>query len=169
MAPGIGTLDVDAFLADSVVVADNKIYAQGVGWDTIFSGNFPTRHPRIGVGVILHIPWSATNRMHKFSIQIVDQDGRQISLGDAPPGVNLPDNKVHELVGQFNVGRPPVLVAGDSQIVPIAVNLDGLVFSEPNSYSVLISVDGEIMRRLPLRVRTVVQMAGLQQSVPPTA
>lgn len=169
MASDVDALEVDAFLADSVVVADNKIYVQGAAWDTIFTSNYPTRQPRIGIGVILRIPWSATNRMHKFSIQIVDQDGHQIPLGDAPPGADLPGNKVHELVGQFNVGRPPVLAAGDSQVVPIAVNLDGLMFPGPNSYSALISVDGEVMRRLPIRVRTVVQMQGLQQSVPPSA
>jgi hypothetical protein len=169
MALDVNAVEVDAFLADSVVVADNKIYAQGAGWDTIFTGGFPTKQPRIGVGVILRIPWTATNRMHKFSIQIVDQDGHQIPLGDAPPGANLPDNKVRELTGQFNVGRPPALVAGDSQIVPIAVNLDGLVFSGPNSYSVLITVDDEVMRRLPIRIRTVVQVQGLQQPIPPMA
>ena len=169
MASDIDALEVDAFLADSVVVADNKIYAQGAGWDTIFTSNYPARQPRVGIAVTVRIPWSATNRMHRFSIQIVDQDGHQLPLGDAPPGMNLPENKVHELVGQFNVGRPPMLTAGDSQVVPIAVNLDGLAFSGPDSYSVLISVDGEIMRRLPLRVRTIVQMSGLQQSMPPNA
>jgi hypothetical protein len=167
MTPEVDTLEVDAFLADSVVVADNKIYAQGAGWDTIFTSSYPARQPRIGIAVTVRIPWSATNKIHKFSIQIVDQDGHQISLGDAPPGANLPDNKVHELAGQFNVGRPPVLAAGDSQVVPIAVNLDGLLFSGPNAYAVLIAVDGEVKRRLPLRIRSVVQMQGLQQSVPP--
>jgi hypothetical protein len=169
MASDIDALEVDAFLADSVVVAENKIYAQGAGWDTIFTSNFPVRQPRIGIGVILHVPWSATNRMHNFSIQIVDQDGHQVPLGDAPPGTSLPGNKVHELTGQFNVGRPPTSVAGDSQIVPIAVNLDGLMFSKPNFYSVMIGVDGEVMRRLPIRIRPVVQMPGLQQSIPPSS
>lgn len=105
--------------------------------------------------------------MHKFSIKIVDQDGNNIALGDAPPGANQPDGKVHDLVGQFNVGRPPVLTPGDSQVVPIAVNLDGLVFSGSNSYSVVISVDDKERRRLPIRVRTVVQMPGLQSQPRP--
>jgi len=169
IASDIDAVEADAFLADSVVVADNKIYAQGAGWDTIFANTFPVRHPRLGIGVTLHIPWSATNRMHKFSIQIIDQDGQPFPLGDAPPGANLPDKKLHQLTGQFNVGRPPVLVGGDSQIVPIAVNLDGLTFSGPNSYSVLISVDGVVKRRLPIRVRAVVQMPGFQPTPPPGA
>lgn len=169
MTMDIDTLEVDAFLADSVVVSDNKIYAQGAGWDTIFTGAYPFRQARIGIGVILRIPWSATNQMHKFSIRIVDQDGHKVPLGDAPPGVTLPDGKVHELVGEFNVGRPAVLTAGDSQIVPIAVNLDGLEFAGPNSYSVVISVDNDERRRLPFRVRTVAQMPGFQQPTQPAA
>jgi Family of unknown function (DUF6941) len=169
MTMDIDALEVDAFLADSVVVSDNKIYAQGAGWDTIFTGVYPFRQARIGIGVILRIPWSATNQMHKFSIRIVDQDGHKVPLGAAPPGVTLPDGKVHELAGEFNVGRPAVLTAGDSQIVPIAVNLDGLEFTGPNSYSVVVSVDNDERRRLPFRVRTVVQMPGFQQPTQPAA
>ena len=46
-----------------------------------------------------------------------------------------------------------MLVPGDDQIIPIAVNLDGLEFSEPNAYSVVISIDDTDMRRLPMRVQ----------------
>lgn len=150
----VDDLEIDAFVADSVVVAENKLYAQGAGWDSIFSAKFPLRHPRIGIAVFLRIPWSATNRMHSFSIKIDDQDGNTIPLGDAPPGQGIPTGKIRELRGQFNVGRPPLLSPGDSQVVPIAVNLDGLEFSGPNSYSVVISVDETEMRRLPIRVRS---------------
>jgi len=165
----VDVLEVDAFLADSVVVAENKLYAQGAGWDSIFTAAFPFKQSRVGVGIFLRIPWTATNQMHNFSIKIIDQDGNKIVLGDAPPGANLPDGKVHELTGQFNVGRPPLLSPGDSQIVPIAVNLDGLEFTGPNSYSVIITVDGEDKRRLPMRVRTVVHMPGLAQQSRPGA
>jgi hypothetical protein len=165
----IDELEVDAFLADSVVVAENKLYAQGAGWDGIFTTTFPFKQPRVGIGVFLRIPWTATNKLHNFSIKIIDQDGNRIALGEAPPGTDLPDGKVHELTGQFNLGRPPLLAPGDSQIVPIAVNLDGLEFSGPNSYSVVINVDGADMRRLPMRVRTVVQMPGLAQQARPGA
>ncbi len=153
----LDVLRVDAFLADSVVVAENKLYVQGGGWDSLWTNNFPVRHPRIGIGVVLTVPWSATNQMHTFEVSIVDPNGKPIVLGDAPPGLELPEGKVRELRGQFNVGRPPVLNLGDSQVVPIAMNLDGLMFSEPTTYSVIVSVDGSEMRRLPIRVRSMVQ------------
>jgi hypothetical protein len=165
----VDELEADAFVADSVVVAENKLYAQGAGWDSIITSSFPFKQPRIGIGIFLRIPWTATNQMHTFSIKIVDQDGSKIPLGDAPPGVSLPDGKVHELTGQFNVGRPPLLSPGDSQIVPIAANLDGLEFTRPESYSVVITVDGKDKRRLPIRVRTMVPMPGPAQPSQPAA
>jgi hypothetical protein len=160
-------LEVDAFVADSVVVAESKLYAQGAGWDSIVSAVFPFKQARIGVGILLRIPWTATNQMHMFSIKIVDPDGKKIPLGDAPPGINLPDGKIHELTGQFNVGRPSLLNVGDSQIVPIAVNLDGLEFTEPSSYSAIITVDDVEKRRLPIRIRSMIQMPGLAQTYLP--
>jgi hypothetical protein len=153
-------MQVDAFLADSVVVAEGKLYVQGAGWDSVLSAVFPFRHSRVGIGVILRVPWTKTNQMHSFSVKVVDPDENKIVLGNAPPGTEVPDGKVRELRGQFNVGRPALLNAGDSQVVPIALNIDGLEFQTPNAYSVVISVDDEEMRRLPLRVRTLMQMPG---------
>jgi uncharacterized protein DUF6941 len=157
-------VEVDAFLADSVAVADGKLYAQGAGWDTIFTAVFPFRQPRIGIAAVLRIPWTATNKMHDFSVKIVDPDEQEIVLGMAPPGAEQSDGKARQLRGQFNLGRPATLNAGDSQVVPIAMNLDGLEFAEPNTYSVVIAVDGTDMRRLPIRVRSLVQMPGLAQA-----
>jgi hypothetical protein len=145
-------MEVDAFVADSVAVAESKLYVQGVGWDTIVGAAFPLKHPRIGIGVILRVPWTSPNRMHTFSVKIVDADGEAIPLAEAPPGVQLPGGKIYNLQGQFNVGRPHHLAPGESQVLPIGLNLDGLTFSEPNTYSVVIEVDGIEMRRLPIRV-----------------
>jgi hypothetical protein len=157
---GLEALEVDAFLADSVVLADGKLYVQGAGWDTIVAGTFPFRQSRLGIGVVMRVPWTACNQMHRLSVKMVDQDENKMVLGDAPPGLNLEDGKVREIVGQFNLGRPPFLTAGDSQMVPIAFNLDGLVFPDAKTYSVVVSVDDEDLRRLPIRVRSVIQMPG---------
>ena len=157
---GLEALEIDAFLADSVVVADGKLYVQGAGWDTLVAGTFPVRHPRLGVGALVRVPWTATNQMHRFSVRIVDQDENKIVLGAAPPGSDIPDGKVREVVGQFTLGRPPFLTMGDSQVVPIALNLDGIEFASPDTYSLVIAVDDADLRRLPIRVRSVVQMPG---------
>jgi hypothetical protein len=152
-------LTADAFLADSVVVADNKLYVQGAGWDTIFASSFPARHPRLGIGVLLRVPWTLTNQMHVFAVRIVDADENRLVLGNAPAGTpGSAEGQVTEIQGQFSLGRPPLLNAGDSQVVPIAMNLDGIEFATPNTYSVVVSIDGEDVRRIPVRVRAVQQM-----------
>jgi bifunctional DNase/RNase len=48
---------------------------------------------------------------------------------------------------------------GDEQIVPIAVNFDGLSFDQPNQFSLVFSIDGTEMRRLPIRVRLIEALA----------
>ena len=152
-------MDVDAFLADSVVAAEGKLYVQGAGWNAIFSPVVPVRQSRLGVGVLIQVPYSATNQMHTLEVKIVDADENSLVIADAPLGSDTPDGKVRELKGQFTVGRPPLLPAGDEQIVPIALNIDGLVFPEPGRYSVVVSISGTEVKRLPIRVQLVAQMA----------
>jgi hypothetical protein len=151
-------MEIDAFLADSVVAAENKLYVQGAGWDSIYSAVFPARHPRVGVGILLRIPWTATNEMHTFSIRVEDADGQNLMLAAPPPGVQVPGGKIYDIRGQFNIGRPSLLGQGDSQIVPIALNLDGLEFPQPNTFNVVVEVDNKEMRRLPFHVRGMVQI-----------
>lgn len=147
-------MDVTAFLADSVVVADGKLFVQGAGWTTISASSFPVHHDRIGIGVLIHVPYSATNQMHALEVEMQDFDNQPVSIGDAPPEVS-PDGRLYKLGGQFNVGRPPLLPVGDEQIVPIALNVNGMRFEVPGMYSVVISIDGTEMRRLPFRVQPI--------------
>ena len=150
----VGAMDVTAFLADSVTVADGKLYVQGAGWNSISAPTFPVQHDRIGVGLLIHVPYSATNQMHTLEVGLQDFDSRRLPLGEVAPEVS-PDGKLYTLGGQFNVGRPPLLPAGDEQIVPIALNINGMRFEVPGPYSVVISIDGNEMRRLPFRVQAI--------------
>jgi len=168
MATEIDQIEVDAFLADSVATAETKLYAQGAGWDTIFSAVFPCRHSRLGIGLILRVPWTATNIMHDLTIKIVDPDENPLTLAPAPPGVELPEGVVREVRGQFNTGRPPLLSPGDSQVATIAINLDGLEFHEPNTYTVVVAIDGEDRKRLPLRLRFTPQQQMAGMTLPPS-
>jgi hypothetical protein len=145
-------VEIDAFLADSIVSAEGKLYVQGAGWNMMYAASFPFRHSRIGIGVIIHVPYTATNQTHNLEVHIEDSDGHVLQLGDAPPGVETDDGKISRLSGDFNVGRPPLLPPGDSQIVPFAINIDGIVFQRPDMYIIVVSVDGQPVKRLPIRV-----------------
>ena len=152
-------MEVDAFLADSVVAAEGKLYVQGAGWNMVQTASLPTRHSRIGIGVIIRVPYTATNQLHKLEIRFEDSDGNKMPLGEAGP--ESEGDKIYAIGGEFNVGRPPVLLPGEDQIVPIAINVDGLVFDKPDSYSFLISIDGVVIKRLPMRVMQLPQTGPL--------
>jgi hypothetical protein len=146
-------MEVDGFLADSVVVAEGKLYAQGAGWNTINVQSLPAVHDRVGIGMIIDVPYTDTNQEHQFSLHLETEDGEQLPLGDAPPGMETPDGRIRTIEGVFNMGRPPMLVAGDDQLIPLAINLNGLPFTAAGRYTFVIAVDGEEVKRLPFRVQ----------------
>lgn len=155
------TIQVDAFLCDSIEGVGGKLYAIGIGWNSIGAMQLPTRHPRIGVGLVIHTPYTATNQPHEVLVQIEDQEGNAISLGDATPGADprtIEDGKLVRLGGQFNVGRPPGLAVGDEQVVTFALQFDGVEFQVPGLYSVIVTVDGSQEARLPFRLLQLQQM-----------
>lgn len=151
---------VDAFLADSVVSPDGKLYVQGGGWTVISTPVLPWRQPRLGLAVLIRVPYSlATNEPHKFEVRLEDADGTILALGDAPPGTT-PDGKVRRVGGEFTVGRPPgLLQPGDDQLVAIAMNVDGLVFEKAGVYRFVISIDGADVKTLRFRVNLLIQPA----------
>jgi hypothetical protein len=113
-----GDIRVEAFLCDSVAGVGGKLFALGIGWNAIQAARFPTRHPRIGVGLVIHVPYTATNRAHRFTVHLEDEDRHVLPLGDAGPGTDpesVEDGKVVRLTGQFNVGRPPDLPPGTNR------------------------------------------------------
>ena len=65
--------------------------------------------------------------------------------------------RMREIDAEFNLGRPPLVPAGDSQPLPIAINLDQLVFHSPGPYAFVFTVDGKEECRLSFRV----QMPGM--------
>jgi hypothetical protein len=146
-------MDVEAFLADSVVVAEGKLYAQGAGWNMINVNVLPAQHDRIGIGLVITVPYTETNQEHAFSLHLETEDGEQLPLGDALPGMDSPDGRMRRIEGVFNMGRPPTLVAGDEQVIPLAINLNGLPFEAAGRYTFVVQVDGEEVKRLPFRVQ----------------
>jgi len=145
-------VQIDAFLADSVVTAEGKLFVQGAGWDNINAPGFPYAHDRVGIGMLIRVPYTATNREHRFVISLEDEDGHEMPVADAPPDVDSPDGKIRRIEGAFNVGRPPTLVAGDDQLIPMALNFNGLPFERPAGYTFVIEIDGTEAKRLPFRV-----------------
>lgn len=149
----VQTIEVDAFLADSVAVSEGKLYAQGAGWNVVTVRSVPAAHDRIGIGVLIRVPYTATNQNHQFELRLEDADGKRLPIGDNPSG----EGKIEAFGGQFNVGRPPQIHPGDEQIVPFSVNINNLAFEAAGSYRFVISVDGVDAKELPFRIMLVEQ------------
>lgn len=144
-------MDVDAFLADSANAIQGRLYVLGAGWNTIWAATFPAIHPRVAIGILVRVPWTETNTMHRIAVRLDTEDGQAVQLGvvAGPQGQPVP---VMQLGGQFNVGRPPVLVQGDEQTVALAMDVNQIPFEGPGMYNWVISIDDEPVKRLPMRV-----------------
>ncbi len=143
---------VDAFLADSAEVINNKIYTLGAGWNTIFVRSLPAMHRRLAVAFTVHVPFTATNAAHKLDLRLVTEDGEEHPIGIRPgdDGQPIP---VTAMGGEFTLGRPPALVDGDEQLACFAFTIDGMRFANAGMFSWVIAIDGEEATRLPMRVQ----------------
>src|ERR671919_1324657 len=104
-------MEVDAFLADSVVAVQGKLYALGVGWNRIVVPTFPARHGRIGIGLLFRLPAGTRNERRRFDLRVEGPDGREIQLGTGSSGIGGP------------LRRRVTARAGDEQIRPIPFEL----------------------------------------------
>lgn len=141
-------IEADAFLADSVVAAEGKLYALGIGWNNISAPTLPFAHDRVGIGVLVRVPYTATNQNHTLIVWLEDGDGAKLPIGDAPDGAE----KIDEFRVDFNVGRPPTLAPGDEQVVPFALHINNLPFEKLGRYRFVFSIDGDLVRTLNFRV-----------------
>jgi hypothetical protein len=143
----VTSIDVDGFLADSVVTSEGKLYVQGAGWNRISTASFPAVHDRIGIGLLFRFEVEAVGEPHRFELRLEDSKGNELPLGDAPPGAQS-SGKITRIGGEFGAA----VARGVEQIVPIAVNLNGMAFEGPSTFRFVISVDGVDLKSLPFRV-----------------
>ncbi len=147
----MNAITVNAFLADSAETVAGKIYALGIGWNAIFAEKFPCVHPRMSLGIIINVPYTSINQNHKLSVSLQTEDGARVP-------VQRQLNHEGELVlldnidVDFNVGRPPHLPAGDSQIIPFSLTFDQMTFDRPGMYTWVAEVDGSEMTRVAMRL-----------------
>lgn len=148
---------VDAMLCDSAVTAEGKLFLQGAGWNMITPSDLPARVARVGLGVVVTVPYNATNRTHDLQIELQHEDGEKIPFGPPQPGPNGEQQSSSSILAQFNMGRPPVLLPGEGQVLPFAVNLDGMEFARAGAYAFVFEINGEELRRLSFRVLATAQ------------
>ena len=127
-------------LADAAAAAEGKLYIHGAGWETIYAMDFPAMHPTIGVGARLRVAWEETNQPHSLEIDVVKGGENGDSILPEP------------LRADINLGRPAHLAPGSDQLLPIALSFVNLQFQEPDSYAVILRIDGKVLESSPFNV-----------------
>lgn len=120
-------------LADGAQVQGGKLYVLGGGWDRLQFPSYPSTLP-IGLAFGVRVPWNEANRKHSFVIRGMSTDG---------------NDELFRAEGEFEVGRPPGVPQGMSQIFQMAATLP-LNIPKPGTYVVEAEIDsGKARRHLP--------------------
>lgn len=131
-------------LADYAEAVNGKLYIMGGGWTV--TGPGPSS---FAIAVLIEIPWDETNRPHVLHVDLLDGDGRPVTVS-TPTG-----ERPVEIDGGFEVGRPAGLKPGTPQTVPVAMNIGPLPLAAGRDYVWRCKVNGitEDAWRLPFSIR----------------
>jgi hypothetical protein len=130
-------IELDAFLADSVAAGDGKLQAQGAGWNRLVAERLPTVHGRIGLGIVLRVPPELTGSEHALEVRL-----------EGPDGVSM-----QRIEGSFEVDPGPPTAPVGEELLPIALNVDGVRFERAGVYRFVIAIDGAEVRSVPFSVQ----------------
>lgn len=109
-------MEAVVLLANAAEANQNGLVnALGLGWSVTGT---PT--PPAAIVVMMKVPWTDTNQQHDFCLKLVDADGQEVMLGQNPQTGEVAPL---QLVGQFEVGRPPGLPHGTSLDNALTINI----------------------------------------------
>ncbi|GBE65180.1 hypothetical protein MFM001_16420 [Mycobacterium sp. MFM001] len=142
-------MELTAVLCNYAEAHDNLLFLTGGG---INAAIVPPGAPgpytiNVGIGLIVDVPWTATNQQHTVKVVFQDADGHPVEVQQGPDQRGPFEGEI-----AFNVGRPPHLEPGQSQSVSLAINVVGLTIDELGQYIFAVSIDGTEMQRLHYRV-----------------
>ena len=120
-------------LADAAQEVDGKLYVLGGGWSVM--------GPEVGpmaLAIKIDVPWTAANQKHRFSLELLSEDGQQPEVQTAE---GIARSRV-SFEGEFEVGRPPGLPPGTDIDTAFAVQLGPLPLVKGRGYVWRLSIDG---------------------------
>jgi hypothetical protein len=124
-------MNATMLLGDYARASDGKLDILGAGWT--FTGPAPTT---FGVGIIFSVPWDEANVKHRFTLDLLDADGRHV---EAPSGA---EPMLH-VEGDLEVGRPPGIRPGSAQTAAFAVNAATLPLAPGQVFQLRLVMDGD--------------------------
>lgn len=117
-------------LADAAEAIGGKLYVLGGGWS--ITGPDPST---FAIAVKVEVPWNEANAKHEWELTLVDEDSREVKLGDPPNPVRIS--------APFEVGRPAGLKAGTPLDMTFAIKFVNLPIPPGGRYVWRLSIDGE--------------------------
>ncbi len=132
-------------LCDYAADYQGKLCVQGA-FDTLFARQTPVVHPSCALALRITLT-PEDEGDHKLGISIVDEDGEALDKERMP------------ITGDLHVQLPEGASFFTRNLI---MNFQGLTFEKAGTYSVDISLDGEILTRVPLRVVLVQQEEAAQ-------
>jgi hypothetical protein len=143
-------MEATLFLADAAQVSsDGKLHALGVGWSHTSS---PMSAP-CAVAILFHVPWDETNRKIRWTLDLLDADGKPVVVPSGPDRFG----PMH-VENEIEVGRPAGVKPGASLNAPIVVNVTPLQLAPDASFVWVLKVGGKEWR-LPFATRPLQQKA----------
>ncbi|HMS60233.1 MAG TPA: hypothetical protein PKA49_15445 [Tepidiformaceae bacterium] len=134
-------MDIDyALICDYAEAVNGKMYIMGAGWEMTTAPALPAA-VRIAVAFGVRFGWDETNKAAPVIVRIEDDDGSELV----------------RIEGQMNVGRPPLLPPGSTQLAQMAANVPVSVPRYGGYIVVVRAGEGAdaVERRLPFRVAPV--------------
>jgi len=117
-------------LTDAGESLNGKLYMLGAGWNMLRLPQLPQEWG-FGIALGVDVPWDETNRRYSLELRFEDPDGTP--LGDP-------------FTAEFEVGRPPGVIAGQDQRVVLAINTRQ-AFEKAGPHAAVVRVDGEEVGR----------------------
>ena len=139
---------VQAFLAESVAVADGRLFVQGAGWVHLQVPQLPGHPGRVGIGVLLSVPLTRADEQIPLAVRIEGPHGEPVPLADYQSDTLV----AAELEGSLVAEPAPPGSPLDFQVVPLAFNLDGLRLESEGEYALIVEVDDVVAARVPFAV-----------------
>ncbi len=121
-----------ASLCDAAVDYNGKLCLMGT-FDTIMASQFPSTHPYCSIAMRIVFQDSEQGR-HQLKVTLIDADGH---------------NLLPKLEPVLDVRMPENMFFATTNLV---FNLQGMKFERPGQYSIDLTMDGNIIARIPLQV-----------------
>ncbi len=146
---------VQALMAESVAVADGRLFVHGAGWSHLRLPGLPAHPGRLGVGLLISVPTERAGDPIALSLRLTGPDGNPVALVTGPHSETL---IAAEAEGTLVAEPPPEGTPLSAQLVPLAFNLDGLRIELAGTHELIVEVDGAEAARVPFAV--MVETAG---------